>query len=327
MHLHRTLACVAALLLAVVAQGSAAGSPLPYADAGPYAVVLSDVVELPARDDARAIPLRIAYPDADGPWPMIVFSHGMFSSNEKYMPIVEHWVSHGFVVLLPNHVDANRGVKVRGTADVEGIIRSRAADMSVLLDQLTSIIESVPAIKGQIAPAPYVAAGHSVGTYVAMLANGLAVRNPQSGEITKLEERRYGAVVMSSDPGKMALMPADLWLGVTVPTFLATGTEDYGVMGDGNAPTTYESEVLTGEGAPDGSKYLLLIDGADHYFGGLVHRAPENVTPDPEGLAIFNALSTAFLSAYAKQHSADLNALRTRDVTAATGGRARLEIR
>ncbi len=269
--------------------------------------------------------VRAVYPSGAGPWPLVVYSHGTFASNRDYMPIVEHWASHGYAVLLPDHIDAHRAVMPRSNADMENIIRSRATDISALLDQLTEVEARIPGLAGRLVGPPYVAAGHSIGTYVAMLEAGLRTRNPKTGEITAHAEQRFGAVLMSSDPGKMALMPEGLWRGVDVPTFLATGSEDFGTQGKGRRPSEYTAEMLTGGDAPAGQRYELVLVGGDHYFGGLVHRKPSaDAVPDVEGLRIFNALSTAFLDAYAAKQPAARKYLTEVDVRGETGGRAEL---
>jgi hypothetical protein len=175
-------------------------------------------------------------------------------------------------------------------------------------------------------PPPYAGAGHSMGTYIAMLEAGLETRNPATGTVIAHPDRRIGYVVMSSDPGKMALMPEDLWKGITVPTFMTTGTKDYGTSGKGRRATEYTMEMLTGRDAPVGNRYQVLIENGDHYYGGLVHRAPADVKPDPEGLAIYNALSTAFLDAYLRKDGTARDYLTRVDLPALTKGRAALTV-
>jgi hypothetical protein len=194
------------------------------------------------------------------------------------------------------------------------------------MDSLPAIGKSVPAIAGRLLPPPYVAAGHSMGTYIAMLEAGLQTRNPTTGDVLARPDPRIGYVVMSSDPGKMALMPDDLWLGITVPTFMTTGTRDYGVSGKGRRPTDYTMERITGKGGPTGERYRVLIQDGDHYYGGLVHRAPPDVRPDPEALGIYTALSTAFLDAYVKKDPRAAEYLRRVDVGAVTGARAAMTV-
>ena len=270
--------------------------------------------------------VRVIYPGGEGPWPLIVFSHGMFSSNDMYMPILEHWASHGYLVVAPNHLDAKGGFQPRQNEDVERLATSRASDLTLLMDSLAVIEHAVPALAGRILPPPYAGAGHSMGTYIAMLEAGLQTRNPVSGTVTSHPDHRIGFVVMSSDPGKMALMPDDLWRGVTVPTFMTTGTNDFGVAGKGRRASDYTMDRLTGQGTSAGIHYRVLIEGGDHYYGGLVHRAPKDVTPDPEALGIFTSLSTAFLDAYLRKDNAAMQYLRAVDLEAVTNGRATLTI-
>ena len=73
-------------------------------------------------------------------------------------------------------------------------------------------------------------------------------------------------------------------------------------------------------------RYRVLIEGLDHYYGGLVHRAPGDVKPDPEALNIYTSLSTAFLDAYVKKDRGAIAYLQRVDVTAVTGGRAGMTV-
>ena len=293
---------------------------------GSFAIVTIESLLLDDAELGRPLDLRIVYPASGGPFPLIVFSHGTFSSNDVYGPVAEHWASHGYAVILPNHIDAHRGVTPQGEDGMRDIIQSRARDLSRVLDRLDDIEKRAPALAGKIDRAHFVAAGHSVGSYVAMLTTGLRTRQPNTGAVDSFEESRFGAVVMLSDPGKMALQPEDLWKGSVVPTFLATGTEDYGLMGKGNRPTTYTMERLSGIDAQAGSKFFLLIDKADHYFGGLIHRPVEGKTPDAEGLAIFNGASVAFLDWITKGNETAHRALVQSDWPGVTNGRATLTV-
>ncbi|MEO7387269.1 MAG: hypothetical protein ABIX37_10070, partial [Gammaproteobacteria bacterium] len=127
---------------------------------------------------------------------------------------------------------------------------------------------------------------------------------------------------------KMALMPGDVWQGVDVPTFMVTGTDDYGVAGKGRKATDYTTEVLSGAAAPEPKqgvpRYRLLLAGGDHYFGGLIHRDPGGLKPDVEGLALFADLSTAFMDAYVRADPAALDYLRNADVAGLSHRRATL---
>ncbi|UCG71397.1 MAG: hypothetical protein JSV45_08970 [Chromatiales bacterium] len=289
----------------------------------PLAVVADDSVVLTAADD-RPVPLKIFHPADGGPFPLVVLSHGTFSSIHRYDRVAEYWAGQGYVVILPQHMDADYGVRPSSYEVMQDVIRTRVADMTLVLDELDAIEVAAPAVVGKIARDEYIAAGHSIGTQVAMLVTGARFRTEFNGEVMESPEKRYRALVLVSDPGKMRLMPPDTWLASPVPTFMATGTEDFGLMGSRGAPTEGQTEVLTADEAADLPRYELLLDGGDHYFGGLVQKDVKKGEPDHEGLAIFNTTSTAFLDAIAKSDRRARVYLDEVDLLVATDGRARL---
>jgi hypothetical protein len=60
---------------------------------GPYRVLTVEHIVL--QDDAqhRNIPLKIYYPDAPGPFSVIVFSHGALASKDAYSGLGRYWAS------------------------------------------------------------------------------------------------------------------------------------------------------------------------------------------------------------------------------------------
>lgn len=291
-------------------------------------VGIDDSVVLTIPDQARELPLRVVYPERIDPerggrHPVIVLSHGTFSSGKRYDPVAVYWAARGYVVILPDHIDANYGVVPKKNEDMFRVIRTRVTDMSAVLDALDEVERRIPALAGRLDRQRLIAAGHSIGTQIAMMVTGLRVRNPTTEEIMQSDETRFSLLVLLSDPGKMALMPADTWTGSLVPSLLSTGSEDFGLMGDGRRVAEYQNEILSVGDAPEVDRYLLSIERGDHYFGGLIHRETDG-EPDSEGLAIFNAVSAAFLDAYAGNDKAALEYLRKADLETATGGRANL---
>jgi predicted dienelactone hydrolase len=291
-------------------------------DLSAFAVDDSVVLALPGED--RDLPLRVVYPQRDGPHPVIVFSHGTFSSGKRYDPVANYWAERGYVVILPDHVDANYGVIPKKNEDMFRVIRTRVTDMSVVVDGLGDVEREIPALAGQLDRGKLIAAGHSVGTQIAMIVTGMRVRNPTTQEVMQSAENRYRLLIMLSDPGKMAMMPAETWVGSGVPTLLSTGSEDFGLMGDGRRAADFQNDILADD-QQGVDRYLLLLERGDHYFGGLIHKEADG-EPDHEGLAIFNAVSAAFLDAYAMNESVAREYMRTVDLPVATGGRANLTL-
>ena len=287
---------------------------------GPLSITKDGRATLAVSVENREMSLRIVYPDQGGPYPIIVFSHGTFSSSDKYNLVVEFWAERGYVVILPNHLDANYGIIPSKTEDMIRIIHTRISDMSFILDNLDAIEGQNPGLKGKLNRNQIIAAGHSIGTQVVLVNTGQRIRNPTNNYVTESSEDRFMAAVMLSDPGKMAMMPDDTWKGGSAPTFLSTGPEDYGLMGDGRREAEYQNEILTLPDESTGDKYLLLIERGDHYFGGLIHRDVDKA-PDYDGLAIFNAASLAFMDAHTRDAKSAWAFLKPNILSSATDGR------
>ena len=87
---------------------------------------------------------------------------------------------------------------------------------------------------------------------------------------------------------------------VSVPAFYTTATEDIIMLPD----TTWDWHKDGFRYAPPGDKYLLVLNGADHYLGGIVGRDDLKMNPRARDyLSLTNGLTTAFLSSYLKGQS------------------------
>ncbi len=78
--------------------------------AGPFAVQTVDDLVIHDAQRKKEIHAKVYYPQGDGPFPVIVFSHGFGASKAAFGPVGSHWASHGYVSIHPQHDDA-------GTAD------------------------------------------------------------------------------------------------------------------------------------------------------------------------------------------------------------------
>ena len=83
---------------------------------GPYAVVALRDLAL-ATDSGDALAASLYFPQGDGGFPLLLFSHGNWSTNNKYDELLSHWVSHGYAVLAPLHMDGSGGY-LRGTVNL-----------------------------------------------------------------------------------------------------------------------------------------------------------------------------------------------------------------
>ena len=282
----------------------------------------------------KQLPVRISYPVGKTRFPVIVFSHGNGSKGDMYKGFTDYWASHGYVVIQPTHMDSTSlGFKTKRDNMREmyqqmlQVTDTRRQDMSFIIDSLDLIETIVPDLEDKLDRTKLVAAGHSMGAATAMIVAGMTLLHPMDGYAETSDETRFKVLLMISDPGTMALMPKEPWKGVSVPTLISTGTKDFSDVGSSriNAPFKYKiPDSLTRSLSPH---HYVLIEGADHYLGGLICRNDVPGPPQHEALRIAAATSTTFLDAYVKN---DLNAWRSMrfgDLNEATNGKATLTLR
>ena len=282
----------------------------------------------------KQLPVRISYPVGKTRFPVIVFSHGNGSKGDMYKGFTDYWASHGYVVIQPTHMDSTSlGFKTKRDNMKEmyqqmlQVTDTRRQDMSFIVDSLDLIETIVPDLEDKLDRTKLVAAGHSMGAATAMIVAGMTLLNPMDGYAETSDETRFKVLLMISDPGTMALMPKEPWKGVRVPTLISTGTKDFSDVGSTriNAPFKYKiPDSFTRSLSPH---HYVLIEGADHYLGGLICRNDVPGPPQHEALRIAAATSTTFLDAYVKN---DLNAWRSMrfgDLNAATKGKATLTLK
>ena len=298
---------------------------------GSFEVKVANQLFLDFQKLAKQLPIRIAYPNAEGTFPVIVFSHGSGSKGDMYKGFTDFWASHGYVVIQPTHMDSrslgfeiNRDNLREMYSQMLYVTDSRRQDMSFILDSLELIQTMVPDLKGKMDTSKLVAAGHSMGAATAMLVSGMKLVNPMSGYEESSDENRFKALLMISDPGTMSLMPTDPWIGVTIPTFVSTGSNDFSEVGSARVKSPFKYEVpeeLTKSSAPH---HYVFIEGADHYLGGLICRKD---VPGPfqyEALKIAAATSTTFLEAYVGNNANAKRAMLFGNLKSVTSGKATL---
>lgn len=111
--------CAAAVVLAVLAGQAAAQPAAPSDSAEVMAVDLrEDIQRIPVtvknlygREETRTIPLTVFRPAGDGPFPLVIFSHGRAVSErraqqgrQRFESLSRYLVGKGFVVFVPTRV-------------------------------------------------------------------------------------------------------------------------------------------------------------------------------------------------------------------------------
>lgn len=262
-----------------------------YAATGPYRVATQDTT-LPG-PDGREVPVRVSYPDADSRFPLVVFSHGAYSANDLYDPVLAHWASHGFVVAAATHSDSTTQGTERGSAPPAGLFAQRASELVLIVDESAALEARLPGLRGKVDTARVGVTGHSLGGLVALALAGVPVTDRISGERMELRDSRFMASVLISPPGALpGMVGAEDFYQLQTPALFTVGTNDI-IMLPG---TTWEWHKDGFNEAPPSEKHLVVLKGADHYLGGTVGRNDlERHVDADEFLRITNSLSVAFL--------------------------------
>jgi predicted dienelactone hydrolase len=286
--------CVLALALPLSAADS-----LYKADPGPYEFeIVNDLTLEDAKRNER-LPVRVTYPKGEGPFPVIVFSHGAWASRNLYFPLATHWASHGYVVIQPSHRDSvGRGLEFGDTVVFTGNYPlSRIADVKFLIDSCGKL--GVAALEGKMDCETVGVGGHSYGAGTTTAIGGLTAFGP-GGQTRTAGDPRVDAIVVLSGQGLGRSQNEDSWKSITIPMIVITGTRDPGRGGQGYK---WRIDPFTYAEPPD--KYLLVIEGADHSFGGVSHTERgrpgigERDNPEiPAHVDYVQSSTTAFWDAY-----------------------------
>ncbi len=254
-----------AALLWVLSQPVMGGAP-PYSpERGPLRVLVIDEVVLHDAAAKKDLPLKIYYPDGPGPYPVIIFSHGALASREAYWALGQYWASYGYVCIHPSHADSAEDSGYRGTLPQAmkdtGLWRSRPRDISFIIDSLPHLEKLLPTLQGKLDRTRIGIGGHSYGAYTALALGGATVQMPGGKAPVSFADKRGKAIVVLSPPaeGEMGLN-ARSWEHIEPPMLVMYGSRDY--AGQRRTPN-WRSPAFTG--APEGDKYDVELEGANHF--------------------------------------------------------------
>ncbi|WP_194895300.1 alpha/beta hydrolase family protein [Catenulispora pinisilvae] len=267
-------------------------------------------VVLPIPGRPVDLQLRVSAPAEGTGLPVILLSHGHGGSNNLsslngYGPLANAWAAQGFVVIQPTHLSSKTLAGEVGDQPGAPLFwRSRAEDMTHILDRLDVIERSVPQLAGRLDRAKAAVAGHSLGGFTASLLLGARVTDPDTGEVADLAEPRLKAGVLLAAPGRggdalngprAALVPftSSVDFGtMTTPALVVAGDKDDSRHFTDVGPAWHADPYTL---AP-GPKTLLTLFGAEHGLGGVAgYDAAETTDENPEMVAAVSRLTAAYL--------------------------------
>ena len=241
-----------------------------------------------------------------GPFPVIIWSHGLGGSRDGAGFISRFVASHGYIVVHIQHPGTDSTLWEGKPGHPWDVIRATHIPRSATLQRL----KDVPFVLGQLAKleiAPLMdltkigMSGHSFGGMTTQVMAGQ--RRGYGARQYSLHDPRFKAgIVYSPVPfrKKKGHAPEDFYGGIRIPLLIMTGTDDDSPIE--NFGYQDRLEVFTHSGGPD--QHLLVLDKGDHMvYNGSRGKLEANPKRDIHE-DIIKILSLAFWDAYLKEDSA-----------------------
>lgn len=275
---------------------------------GPLMSVAPIAIDIENRPSTLEI--RVTAPMTETALPIVVLSHGhgpsqYASSLYGYASLANYLAASGFAVLQPTHLDSMT-LGLRGTDAPEAPLfwRSRASDVSLVLDHLDVLHPFVPHIAERLDSSKVAVVGHSMGGHTAGMVLGARPRDPATGEQVDARDERVVAGVMMAAPGRGgdALNPRAAhhypvlrdtdFSAMRPPTLVVAGDQDHAlhlnVVG-----AEWQTDAYRRAPAP---KYLLTVHGGEHSLGGIAgYEVAETTDENLSRAAMVMRTTAAFL--------------------------------
>ncbi len=296
------LALAFVLCLAAPARATApADPPAP----GPYQVSQkyfdwSD----PARQ--RPVPVKMYIPQgAPGPWPVVVFSHGLGGSRDGFGYLAKHWASHGYLVVHPQHLGSDSSLwqdvpkpvgwwnMWRAAREPQNLL-NRPQDVSFVIDRLQELNRGGP-LSGRLDLGRLAVAGHSFGALTSLLIAGQVLSGPR-GTLSLADPRPRAFIALSPPVLRQEGGHGRSYANIALPGLHMSGSRDETRLG----VTAADERRIPYDRIRLADQYLMFFDGADHR-SFLGHPAgPDRPQRDPRFQQLIKMSTSAFLDAYLK---------------------------
>ena len=246
---------------------------------------LATAIYYPAQGPPANQPVNDSPPDTkDGPYPLILFSHGLGARGVAYANVLQAWASAGYVVAAPDYplsnTNAPGGAQFgRAVADT----KNQPADATFVINQVLKLDKQGKKLGG-IDAKRIGASGHSLG---GITTYGLTFSGCCS------DKRVKAAIPMSGIIGVVE-GPESYFQGAATPLLAVHGNAD------GTVPYAADMNGFARAKTP---KYFLTFIGAGHvtpFLGG----------DNPSAMALKQS-TLDFFNRYLKDDKAALDKLRT----------------
>jgi dienelactone hydrolase len=276
---------------------------------------------------SRPVPVKIYYPAAGkGPFPVVLFSHGLGRSREDCAYLGTHWASRGYVSVYVEHAGSDEAVwrgkvqpmkHLKEAYESPSTMRNRPLDMQFALDQLERLKSGHDSLASRFDLARVGAAGYDLG---ALTALALAGQILPGGMIAA--DHRISAVIAMSPSVSQSQIPWEIiYKDIQVPCLYMTGSEDDGKVGNTKA---YQRRIPF-DNTYGADQYLTIFFGGDHMiYAGHVVRQRE-MEKDARFQPLIRDASTLFWDAYLQEKPDSITALHGTGLNSILGRSASVE--
>lgn len=289
---------IALVLLAVIVTGLAT----QLAQATPTDSVVTARFTWHDTKRERDVPVKIYSPaNRTGPFPVILFSHGLGGTRDNYEYLGEYWASHGYVSVHLQHEGSDDQVwrqaglfgskkaMRRAVADPRNAI-NRTRDVSFAIDELERLNREKSAYQHRLDLSRIGVAGHSFGAFTALAVAGQEF-TPGLNRNGTLADPRVKAVIPMSAPAPANQSRLDEVYGnIHIPCLHMTGTKDSSPIGD----TQPGERRLPFDHCRKSDQYLITFQDGDH----MVFSGRRATRQDRAFQALICESSTMFWNAY-----------------------------
>lgn len=286
----------------------------------------------------REVPAKIYFPkQGPGPFPVILFSHGLGGSRENYEYLGRHWAGCSYVCVHIQHIGsddsvwkdlplAERGNALKKSAFKLSSALDRPIDAQFALDQIENLNadESSP-LKGRLDLKAMAIAGHSFGGYTTLALAGQTFMLPLR-QTRRYDEPRLKAAIQMSAPAPSIRRDLDAtYATIKIPVMHMTGTQDFIEL---LPQTTAADRRIPYDHMSQSETCLIIFNEGDHFiFSGRerTSAAPEKLAKDALFHQLICASTTAFWDAYLKDNLSAKSWLLEGDCKKLLGAQATLE--
>jgi len=292
---------VTVLIFAACSEGAFAADlydPL-IIDSTQRCVSIDLMIEDSERD--RELPLRVYLPHSSQPAPVILFSHGLGGSSKNNPYLGNHWAARGYIAVFMQHPGSDESVwrdvlPAQRMAALKEAASARNAtlrykDVSTVIDQLELFnADATHPLSDRMNLGRIGMSGHSFGAVTTQAVSG---QKRAFGLIDYTDSRIDAALAMSPSVPRGGSANR-VFASVEIPWLLMTGSQDSSKIGGASV----ESRLAVFPALPDGDKYELVLDGAEHSaFTDAWTRRNEKAR-NKNHHRVIQAISTAFWDAY-----------------------------